>query len=124
MNETLAKSQTKDFRILFFHRSVFTVGNSGESIDFINNIMPILEFYNVSMILHGHQHLYQRHDILTPKGLHIPEINVGTGGGFFDIVNEWKTSNIQGFKAIPQALQSAPTFSVFNIQENSLHFQT
>ena len=48
----------KTFRILVFHRQVFSSdANSGH---LVNRIVPIAEKYNISVVIYGHNHHYER----------------------------------------------------------------
>ena len=58
LNRTLAKGQDKDFRILMFHRQVFSSEENNDKL--IARIVPIVEKYNVSLVLYGHDHHYER----------------------------------------------------------------
>ena len=51
LEETLAESQDRDYRILVYHR------------DQIDGINALVEKYNVSLVLHGHRHSYTRYMI-------------------------------------------------------------
>jgi len=57
-NETLAKGQDKAFRVLVFHRSLFS--SIGDHPDYIARIKPIVNKYNVSLVMYGHDHHYER----------------------------------------------------------------
>ena len=58
LNSTLAMCQDKTFRILMFHRHVFS--SYEMNIRLINRIVPIVEKYNISMVIYGHTHHYER----------------------------------------------------------------
>lgn len=58
LNQTLAKGQDKTFRILMFHRQLFSAEEHNS--DLIERIVPIVEKYNVSLVLYGHHHHYER----------------------------------------------------------------
>ncbi|MHA1275163.1 MAG: metallophosphoesterase family protein, partial [Promethearchaeota archaeon] len=58
LNKTLAKGQDKAFRILIFHRQVFSAEENNDIL--INRITPIVEKYNISLVLYGHHHHYER----------------------------------------------------------------
>lgn len=51
LEETLAASQDRDYRILIFHRDAADV------------VAPLVEKYNVSLSMHGHVHSYARYMI-------------------------------------------------------------
>lgn len=58
LNSTLANCQDKTFRILMFHRQVFS--SNGMNTRLIDRIVPIVEKYNISMVIYGHTHHYER----------------------------------------------------------------
>ena len=49
LNETLEKGQDKDYRVLIYH------------INRLDVMAPIIEKYNVSLLVHGHAHSYDRY---------------------------------------------------------------
>lgn len=58
LNQTLKNGQNKDFRILIFHRQVFSAEEDNDVL--IDRIVPIVQDYNVSLVLYGHHHHYER----------------------------------------------------------------
>jgi hypothetical protein len=59
VNATLAAGQSMDYRILIFHRAVFSSNGDGE--DVIARVTPTAEKYNVSLVIYGHEHIYERY---------------------------------------------------------------
>lgn len=58
LNQTLENGQDKDYRILMFHRQIFSsLGNNEE---LMANLIPVIEKYNVSLTIYGHMHSYER----------------------------------------------------------------
>ncbi len=57
-NETLGRGQDKAFRVLVFHRAMYSSIGSGYGL--IERIKPIVEAYNVSLVMYGHDHHYER----------------------------------------------------------------
>ncbi len=57
-NETLGRGQDKAFRVLAFHRSLYS--SIGSGVGLIERIKPIVEAYNVSLVIYGHDHHYER----------------------------------------------------------------
>ena len=58
LNQTLANGQDKDYRVLMFHRQIFSsLGNNEE---LMANLIPVIEKYNVSLTIYGHIHSYER----------------------------------------------------------------
>ncbi len=59
VNATLEAGQSMDYRILIFHRGVFS--SNGDSNDVIARVTPTAEKYNVSLVIYGHEHIYERY---------------------------------------------------------------
>ncbi|TFH27311.1 MAG: metallophosphoesterase family protein [Promethearchaeota archaeon] len=58
LNETLEQGLAQDYRVLVLHRSVlFSIG---EDEDLKKNLIPVIEKYNVSLVIYGHTHCYER----------------------------------------------------------------
>ena len=85
LNQTLINGQSKRFRILMFHRQVFS--SEGNNDNLISRIIPIVEKYNVSLVLYGHHHHYERF-IFNNKTY----ICLGGGGGQQFGSNYFKTT--------------------------------
>jgi len=58
LNKTLANGQDKTFRVLMFHRQLFSAEDDNDGL--IARIVPIVEKYNISLVLYGHHHHYER----------------------------------------------------------------
>jgi len=58
MNATLEAGQTMDYRIIVFHRALYS--SNGGSDELIARFMPIIIHYNVSLVFYGHEHCYER----------------------------------------------------------------
>lgn len=58
LNSSLKNAQDKKFRILMLHRQLFSAEE--DNVDLINRIIPIVEKYNVSLVMYGHHHHYER----------------------------------------------------------------
>lgn len=58
LNATLEAGQSLDYRILVFHRALYS--SNGGSDELIARFMPIITHYNVSLVFYGHEHCYER----------------------------------------------------------------
>lgn len=83
LRHTLAAAQDQAFRVVVFHRQVYSVEPGQDSIDAIRTVVPLLVEYNVSAVVHGHHHCYMR--FLDPHGL--TYLCLGGGGGMQDIAH-------------------------------------
>ena len=59
LNKTLEAGMAMQYRILVFHRQVFSSLGNDESL--MKYMIPIIEKYNVSLTLYGHMHEYARY---------------------------------------------------------------
>ena len=74
LNQTLQAGQLLDYRVLMFHRQLFS--SSGDDASNLARYIPIIEKYNVSLVFYGHEHTYER---FLYNGHTI--ICLGSGGG-------------------------------------------
>ncbi|MEX2685049.1 MAG: metallophosphoesterase [Candidatus Sigynarchaeota archaeon] len=109
LNQTLKNGQDKAFRILVFHRSLFS--SLGNHPDFIARIRPIVESYNVSLVMYGHDHHYERflmngHTYLCLAG----------GGGMQDT----------GFNIVPESqfINVGPSYTTVRFEIDRLVVET
>ena len=58
LNKTLEAGQDMDHRVLMFHRAMYSANGNDETL--IRRFMPIILKYNVSLVFHGHEHVYER----------------------------------------------------------------
>jgi hypothetical protein len=77
INATLEAGQLLDYRIMIFHRALYSSNGNDESL--INRFMPILIKYNVSLLFYGHEHVYERFYIQNQN-----IICLGAGGGLMN----------------------------------------
>jgi hypothetical protein len=74
LNDTLQAGQTQNYRILIFHRELFSSEGFGQSN--IAYYLPVIKKYNVSLVFYGHKHIYERYYV---DGHTF--IQLGSGGG-------------------------------------------
>jgi predicted phosphodiesterase len=58
INETLEAGMAQDYRVLVLHRPILS--STGENEDLKQNLIPVIEKYNVSLVVYGHRHVYER----------------------------------------------------------------
>lgn len=85
LEETLAASQDRDYRILVYHR------------DNIKGMNALVEKYNVSLVLHGHIHSYRRYMIDGHTYLEIGNGATMQDSPVIKAPNDQKRSNGAGF---------------------------
>lgn len=107
MNKTLENAQDKAFRIIMFHRNVFSFEYDQETM--IDRIVPIVEKYNVSLVMYGHTHhygrfLYNNHTYICLGGGGSPQF-----GGFY-------------FRTHPygKVFALGPSYTKFNIRADMI----
>jgi Icc-related predicted phosphoesterase len=106
LNQTLMNGQDKMFRIVVFHRDIITSNHREDRA--LPLMTPILMKYNISLILHGHMHHYERLLINDTTVLCI-----AGGGGFLDFAYQ-KQPESQVIRSVPHFIQ------VFQNVENEL----
>jgi hypothetical protein len=58
---TLQANQSKTWKIIFFHRPFYTIGNhAGEMNSYYNTWWKAFDDYGVDLIVNGHDHMYER----------------------------------------------------------------
>ncbi|MHA1765564.1 MAG: metallophosphoesterase [Promethearchaeota archaeon] len=58
LNQTLQNGLGQDYRILLLHRPIFSSTANTEELQ--RNLIPMIEKYNVSLVIYGHVHCYER----------------------------------------------------------------
>ena len=109
INETLAKGQAMDYRIMVFHRALYS--SYGNDDGLINRFMPILVHYNVSILFYGHEHGYERFYIQN-RNL----ICLAGGGGLLSGYLSWQAGN--------QAMAVVPSFTKVTVDETGITITT
>ncbi|HME52533.1 MAG TPA: metallophosphoesterase family protein [Candidatus Lokiarchaeia archaeon] len=79
LNGDLSRSASMKFRIVIFHCPVLSSGFFGKNQELLDNLHPILVNHNVTLVLNGHSHHYER---LLLDG--ITYVIAGGGGGVMD----------------------------------------
>ena len=118
LNQTLANGQDKAFRIVMFHRNVFSSEMGQMAENTIRDLVPILDYYNVSLVLHGHHHVYQR---FLHQGRYgeVTYVCLGCGGGLQDVTH---TTGGWDFVEL-QAINNGPAYSMIFVNGNDLYFK-
>ncbi len=111
LKETLAKGQDKDFRILMFHRQLFSAEEDNTVL--IDRIVPIVEDYNVSLVFYGHHHHYERF-------LYNDRTYLCLGGGGSPQFG----SNYFRPGKFSECFNVGPTFTTISIKGNKLEITT
>lgn len=109
LNETLANGQDKAFRIVMFHRNLMTSTTTDQRL--VDRITPIAERYNVSLVIFGHNHHYER--LLYND---VRYLCLGGGGGMQD----------GAFRIIPEceALNVGPSYTRLTFSADRIHGNT
>lgn len=78
--QDLQNAQDKPFRVVLWHCPIRGGSFFGPNTFLIEEILPLLEQYHVQLIIHGHEHSYQRWQLGN-----LTQIVVGVGGSAFDV---------------------------------------
>lgn len=115
LKQDLANAQSMPFRITLFHCPITSAGFFGPNHVLVNQLLPTLLEYNVTMAAHGHAHHYER-GVLTNEtawpGRSLTYFVVGTGGGLADL----------GLRPVPEtkACAGSPCFTEVQATSSSL----
>ncbi|MBD3351199.1 MAG: hypothetical protein GF364_06910 [Candidatus Lokiarchaeota archaeon] len=118
LENDLKSAKDMPFRIVSFHCPIVGSGFYGRNENLLNIMLPLLKQYNVSAVISGHEHHWER-------GLFLNEIHpdndityliLGGGGGAFD----------PGLRPQPETIIATPTpcYTEVAASSNSLTFRT
>lgn len=116
--QDLSNSQSMPFRVMMFHCPITGAGFFGYNDYLYNNLLPIVKAYNVSALVGGHMHHFERglfeNDI--HEGRNIPYFILGGGGGMFEV----------GLRPKPESIIITPTPSYTEVEATAttLTFRT
>ncbi|MHA1730309.1 MAG: fibronectin type III domain-containing protein [Promethearchaeota archaeon] len=83
----LAEAQSMPFRVTLFHCPITSSGFYGPNYVLLDELLPVLHQYNVTVTVHGHAHHYERGVLPNPvhPGNDLTYFVVGCGGGLADV---------------------------------------
>jgi len=81
IKQDLANAQDMPFRITMFHCPIVGSSFFNNNQFLIDNVLPILEEYNVTATIHGHEHHFERGQYQNSNMIYYI---LGGGGGFLD----------------------------------------
>ncbi len=96
MNATLEKGQVLDYRVIVFHRAWYSSYGINQEIN--SRLLPIVDKYNVSLVIYGHDHSYERYWVHNHT-----LIQLGSGGSFMNFNVQWRPE--------AQAVRLGPSFT-------------
>ncbi len=115
----LNNSRDMPFRVTLFHCPMTGAGFYGPNFVLEQQLLPILQRYNVSATIHGHAHHYERGLLL--NSTHYPDnpltyLVVGCGGGLTDV----------GLRPVPETITciASPCYTLGHATEHALTFTT
>jgi hypothetical protein len=118
LKQDLANSQDKPFRVMMFHCPITGAGFFGYNEYLYENLLPIVKEYNVSALIGGHMHHFER-------GLFENDINIGRditylilggAGGAYEV----------GLNPKPESIIISPTpcYTEVDVTASALKFRT
>lgn len=114
----LQDSKDMPFKIVMFHCPITGAGLFGRNENLINNVLPVLQKYNVTATIHGHEHHFEHGTIpnsINP-GMDMKYFILGGGGGAFD----------PGLKPQPETeyMTATPCYTEVSANAECLIFRT
>ncbi len=112
MEYDLANAIEMPFRIVMFHRPIIGSSFFGRCKPLIERVLPILEEYNVDVVIHGHEHHYER-GFLNDDLMYM--IIGGAGGQLDPGLNPQPESDVA---------VAMPCYTQVHVTDDTLEFQT
>jgi len=109
MNATLESGMAMDYRVIVFHRSWYSSYGINHDID--SRLMPIVNRYNVSLVLYGHDHSYERYWVQNHT-----LIQLGSGGAFMNTEVQWRPE--------AQSIRLGPSFTKISCDATGITITT
>ena len=115
LEQDLARAQDLPFRVVMFHRPIIGSAFFGRSELLEEELLPILEDYNVDLTVHGHEHHYERGYYEEDKD-GIMYMILGGGGGQLD----------PGLRPLPETevIVAMPCYTEVKVTTDSMRIQT
>ncbi len=111
IEQDLANAQSMPFRVVMFHCPIIGSSFFGRNEALIANVQPLLLQYNVTAVIHGHEHHFERGHIGNMMFMIL-----GGGGGALDV----------GLRPQPETevLTACPCYTEVHASASSLTFRT
>jgi len=114
----LKNSENMKYKIVMFHCPIVGAGFFGRNNNLINKILPILKQNNITAIISGHEHHYERGVFINEihQGRDIYYFILGGGGGALDV----------GLRPQPETLRMTvtPCYTEVHVEPSVLSFKT
>ncbi len=111
IEQDLQSAQPIPFRIVAFHCPVMSSGHYGDNLLLQTQLKPLLEKYNVQLVLNGHDHHYER--LLSQN---VTYVVLGCGGTLQDPHNVLRSES--------QAIAYGPNFTQITCNTSHIELQT
>lgn len=139
IQEAIANTPNAKWRVVSFHQDVYGSGephSNSDGADLRNEITPMLDKYDIDVVLTGHDHSYtrsyqmdggqplkeQQEDkegrVINPTGTVYMTANSASGSKFYDVVPE------QQYYVAARNQENVTNFSVLNIDDVSFSIDT
>ena len=118
IEQDLQDAQSLPFRITMFHCPITGAGFYGPNFVLVEELLPILHQYNVTVTVHGHAHHFERGLLENPnEGFQdLTFYCVGTGSGLADV----------GLRPVEETIvcSASPSYTECYATEDQLAFTT
>ena len=123
--EGVLKTNTSRWTIVYFHNPIYSSAKERNHIEWRSAIKPILDKYQVDLVLQGHDHVYTR------TGMHTPDVDVIDFEGVIELDRDSRTvyvTSVSGEKMYElrdkpffvKALSGVQLFQMIRIEGNRL----
>lgn len=137
MEEAIAANPDVDWKVVFFHHSIYSVANHASEKDILNRrseYVPVFEDLDIDVVLMGHDHVYVRsymmdglepqvtdtveNSVTDPDGILYVTANSASGSKYYNIQN-----TVFPYAAV-QSQEYTPNISNVEVTENSFKITT
>lgn len=139
MKEAIASCPDANWKIVIFHHSIYSAANHANSSSVLNrreNLVPMMNDFDVDVVLMGHDHIYVRSymvdgftpikserentEVTNPKGILYMTLNSSSGSKFYGISGKYDYAAVQSQERLPSLSHVEVTDQSFSITVHRL----